>query len=205
MIEVDQIELMGALVYRTRQALVSPALEKGENKYLALVNAGKTQHSVENLYYYPGTYEEIKNAFDIQNRAVKDLRFPSVISYQQVTEEISLFQTIHYELAIITASNQEWTTEQREVSVFQPVLTPIYNELIKQIKSCGWFDLGTNEPSYTKTKVFTTGNQLFDISKDLFGDSVDFIRIRNLKLKVKNSLCQDDLARINEEYQKVYQ
>jgi len=99
--------------------------------------------------------------------------------------------TVH--MAIIrSCKDPNHTAEQRDVNNFDPVLTPIYMELMRQIGNRGdIFQI----PSATRIRHKVTyryywGKQgLFGNETNIFNDWVDCIEIENLKLKINENYC----------------
>lgn len=193
-------KIIGALIYRTRKSLNENAVFlKNLSSYYFAPNCiidGKF-----NLWHYPGTPNEISNSLLSIGKATngKLLKFPSFFNFQTIKQtKYKQTVTINYNLAIVGSVLNDWRTQTREDQVFDKLLRPIYDEFIKQIVSCGWFNIDLPIPSHTYYEVFTTGNNQ-GVLLDRYGGYVDAIELHNLSLNLKWNLCGDIIQKIEEE------
>lgn len=190
---VSPIKVIGAIIYRTRESLNS------DNNFIE--NLKRYEYAdlcccdgYFNLWHYPGTSEEISAILG----KLKDsgLKFPSVFNFQAMRQQVSnRTLTVTYNLAFTAITDKEWTTEQRDVQTFDLVLRPVFNEFIRQISECGYFNGVTRQLDYTKYEVFTTGNS-GGVINDRYGDYIDAIEVQNMTLNLKTDLCNKDIKRI---------
>lgn len=113
-------------------------------------------------------------------------RYPSILSFQMVQQKMTDQRTLTYNLAIVAPVNSEWTTEQREHFVFEPILRPIYTELLRQIKDSAFFT-GYNMP-HEYYEVFTTGGNAGKLIEQ-YGDYLDAVEIHKLSLTLGAAIC----------------
>lgn len=189
--------VIGSLVYRTRKALRQDA------SFLSALEAYRfypTCFSKEgrfNLWHYPGTHGEISAAF----LAIPDgrLKFPALLNFNPVREDVGARNVIcTFNLAFAAPTFSEWLTEEREAQVFELLLAPVYREFMRQTVKSGYFDTGFGDLPHTRYRVFTTGHASDGII-DSYGDYIDALEVRDLKLKFKTCLPAGALERINEE------
>lgn len=208
---ISHVDIMGALVYRTRQALnkvrtgdAHSRFFEGAQKYkylLSVFNANKESH----LWHYAGTEDEIRAAFEVigkDSNAAQKL-FPCIINYQNVVEthgvgEAGLVQ-LDYDLAIVCIVDHSWTTEQRNRLAHETILEPIYDEFMKQVRKCGWFQLPLEGMDFRRMKVFTTGNSMHRALSASFGWYVDMISIADFRPLLKPTLCDTVIEQIKRE------
>ena len=196
--------IIGALVYRTRQALGSdPHFLEALSSYYYASNClvdGKFL-----LWHFPGTQPEISSVLLKlgQHPNGGRLKFPSVLNFQSIRQnKKGLDTTIYFNLAIVGSVLREWTTQTREIEVFVKVLRPIYEEFMRQVVSCGYFRIGYGNPSHQYYEVFTTGGNQSKIMS-MYGDHIDAIEIHDLELTLASNLCDRDFRQIEQDNQKV--
>lgn len=189
-------KLMGALVYRTREAL------NRDNGFLEnLTNYAYWRNCYDgerfHLWHYPGTGDEISAyLLELDKACCGRYKFPAVFNFQPIRQEVGREQVIHYNLSVVGTVKSEWLTEQREAELFDNLLRPVYRELTRQIMACPWLLNGYELPPHEYYDVFTVGKD--NLMKDKYGEYVDAIELHDLTLTVKK-LCQRDIDKINEE------
>lgn len=202
---VSPNKLVGMLVYRTREALnqnhVFMRNLKNYEYYPNCVVNGKF-----NLWHYVGTPTEISGS--ILNKKSPLVKFPCILDFKPNTEDYIRFDSIQYirtnfRLAIAASSFSNWTTEQREVEVFEIVLRPVYEEFIRQIrKANNVFEIGFGIPDHRKVEVYTTGNNK-DSFVEWYGETIDAIELHNLNLNVTGEMCARYRQEIEDQNSKV--
>jgi hypothetical protein len=209
---VSHVDIIGALIYRTRQALNKKvAGETHTSFYLNAIYNYKyanmifDNEDVMHLWHIVGTQNEIQNYFET---IAKDERsgsklFPCILNYQSVVETHGVgkdgLTQFDYDLSIACPVDSAWTTEQRNRKVHKYILEPIYNEFMKQLLTCGWFQIPMEGLDFTRMKVFTTGTSLHKNIRAQYGWYVDLIQITDLHPLLKRNLCQDDVDTIERE------
>lgn len=197
-------EIIGSLVYQTRQAL---------NKDTSFLNKASAycyapDFIIDNkisFWHYPGTHNEISNTLVKLTEYSKGarLKFPSLLSFHPIREVISTdYTTIYLNLAFIAPVKNDWTTQRRDIEVFDKILRPIYLKFIGVVKSSRYFTLKYGEIPHTKYEVFTTGNNQ-GVLIDRYGDYIDAIEIHNLALQLKNCYLPETEKKIKEENRSV--
>lgn len=192
-------KLIGSLVYRTRAALNgNQAFKKELAQYTYSPNCLVDDEFL--FWHYPGTHNEIsRNLLEIGKHVNGSrVKFPAILNFQAIRQEKSGEDVkLVYNLAIVGSVLSEWTTEQREVQVFDRLLRPIYVEFMSQIQKAGYFHLNYGNPPHTYYEIFTTGNDERIMNR--YGEFVDAIELHNLTLKLRVNLCKRDYARIETE------
>lgn len=209
---VSHVDIIGALVFRTREAINVKNSKNSENGFYANALRHYKYHNILfdepnklHLWHFPGTQQEITEFF---NKVSKDPQaanklFPCVLNFQSVEEtwgtgNNGLVQ-IDLDLAIGCVVDVQWTTEQRNRTVHKYVLEPIFDEFMNQIRSCGWFQLDMSGIDMRRMKVFTTGTSTHQALRTQYGWYFDTIQMTNLKLFLKPLECEGDRERIEKE------
>lgn len=194
---VSPNKIMGALVYRTRQALGR------DPQFLAQLAAYRySPNCLVNgeflFWHFPGTQPEISSVLLRLGEHPNGgrLKFPAVLNFQSIRQDKDANRvTLHYNLAIAGSVLGEWTTQRREAEVFDRVLRPIYAEFIRQIVSCGYFSLDYGLPPHQYYEVFTTGGNTARIM-DMYGEHIDAIELHDLTLPLRANLCEREYRKI---------
>jgi len=210
---ISHVDIIGALVYRTREAL-NKKLPKASHTtfYENVVKHYKywevlfDKPDVMHLWHFAGTQEEIVSTFERigkQSQIGSMLTFPCMLNYQSIPEVhgvgTSGLVQLNYDLAIAAPVDGQWTTEQRNRIVHKYVLEPIYDEFIRQFKKSGWFQLPLSGQELTRTKVFTSGNSLNQALQTNYGWYFDTVQITDFRPLLTPSLCSKDVEQIERE------
>lgn len=154
------------------------------------------------LWHYPGTPNEIANILVQLGKVLSGatLKFPAVLDFHPI-RQVKERGAVYYTLAIIAPVRKDWTTEEREAFVFDPLLRPIYAEFIKQLKMSPYF--ATNyDLKHDYYEVFTTGGSSETVAQR-YGDYIDAIELHNLQLTPRPTLCAAVLQKAREESEAV--
>ena len=198
--------LIGSLVYRTREALNknNAFLEKikAYRFYDLVSDGGKVQ-----LWHYPGTPEEISDTFlQMQDIKSSKYKYPAVFNYQNIRQQYGVQQgciNLFFNIAFVVPTHKDWQTPTREKLVFDMILRDIYREFMNQIRRCRFIQTPMGDIPHDRYDVFTTGESADKALQRLYCDLIDAIQIINLRLKVLD-ICDRDLALIEEESNKVF-
>ncbi|MCL1933055.1 MAG: hypothetical protein FWF53_04480 [Candidatus Azobacteroides sp.] len=210
---ISPIDVMGSLVYRTREALNKNAafLEKikGYRYYDSVSDDGKVR-----LWHYPGTPEEISDKYlGMQDSEKSFLKYPAVFDYLNIPEQIGVttgYKDVFFNLAFVAPTNKDWDSFTRKDRVFKMILYDIYEEFFNQIKK---FDVGrrgkvvfnpSGEIPHKKYDVHTTGKSVTEVLEYKYCDYMDVIQIINLRLKIAAYICDEDTKSVEEESYKVF-
>lgn len=190
MATISANQVIGSLIYRTREAL------RNDPKFLQNVRGVTSPYGVNyfpngrfSIMHYPGTVEETKNTLLTldKSEAIRAHKYPGVFNYEQKRRTTSEgYTTINFNLSFVAITDKNWLTEQREAYVFRPVLRPIFNEFLNQVKKAPFlFRKPQTGYPFTWYEVFTTGNY----SETMFvpyGDWLDAIEVHNLQMTIKD-------------------
>lgn len=148
---------------------------------------GKTDTN-ELPYYMYGHRLEIANRLleKEQDKIFKYKKYPLIALRMDFPEDVydGLW---HFDLNIVLLAftDKNYNTEERYEKVFKPVLYPLYQAFLKQIKDSGLFmwDGAQNVPPHTKVdRPFWGIEEREKNSKYIFNDPLDGIELINLRL-----------------------
>ena len=203
-------KIIGSLVYRTREALdENDEFKEGLLKYPYHDNCLFDDHF--HLWHFVGTHTEIANTLNkVQGVNAHKVKFPAIFDFVPVREDISgQSRDITLNVAIAGIITNEDGTETREDNTHIPLLRPIYHEFMRQVKMSGYFKLDQgisiwtagSYHRHTKYDVFTTGST--SSFTERYGYYIDAIEIQELRLSIKQTLCDKDFQLIEEENSRV--
>lgn len=154
------------------------------------------------VYFMQGNIKEVNAKLTklTQSPDHKGKKYPLVILFRDIKEDLSEsqygYQTeFNAKIAIITLTQATYDTEQREQNTFMPILIPVFQELIDQIRLSSAFGMPTVEQMrIEKYDCYFYGSGLAASAaergndKNLFNDFVDAIDVQNISLKL-NNIC----------------
>lgn len=155
-----------------------------------------TWPGITNLNYIYGNWKEV--SLRMQNMAIdsirKSERFPVVLLIEDITvsrpsTSNGLFGTAtNMNVVIATATQKDYSSEQREEKTFAPILRPIYWELLTQLVKSAAFNVTTERKighNYIERKYWGLENH----SKNAMTEFIDAIDITNLDLPINWAYC----------------
>lgn len=117
-------------------------------------------------------------------------KYPLIALFQDFPEnnnivEDGLFEVVLH-IVIVRSTDPNYRAKERYDKNFKPFLYPIYDQLMKEINNSGYFmTQGVDSIRHVKIdRLFWGSESLYGNKKNIFGDWVDAIEIKNLKLKV---------------------
>jgi len=127
-----------------------------------------------------------------QDKTYKYQKYPLIALRMDISEPYSEGITeLSLNIAILCFTDKNWNAEDRMTNVFKPVLYPLYERFMKELRTSGLFYWqGSELPDHTKIDrpywgiESTEGN-----TKNIFNDPLDAIEIVDLKLKKKFKPC----------------
>jgi hypothetical protein len=122
------------------------------------------------------------------NSRFKYEKYPLIALFQDFKENVTITgRTVNLNILIITESKAVWNAPERYLNTFNPVLYPLWDLLIKNIKRSKYID-NKMELTYDKTDRLFWGKQgLYGTEANIFNDFIDAIEIENLKLEIKET------------------
>lgn len=148
--------------------------------------------NITQIHYDYGHYNDIKERLIAKGKTAKDQRYPLIVlfeDFKQGNRVRGLDSIADVKIIILHLTRKDYTRQQREDLVFKPVLVPIYDEFLKQMKISGDFmQYGPfrhdriDRPHWGDPKLYANGGYLFD-------DVLDGIELANLELKAYLPTC----------------
>lgn len=144
------------------------------------------------VHYMYGHHIEINSRLQemTQSPVKKNERFPLVILFTDISVEknqpIGYYGNARLNMVVANITDPNYIASDRLENNFKPILQPIKNELINQIKRHKQFSFeGLVE--YTEIERFFWGKTgLYGNTANEFNDYLDCIEIKNLKVNIKN-------------------
>ncbi len=147
------------------------------------------------VHFHQGHMLEIVNKVKaLSSDPDTDKRYP-LIALRQDIEQGRGENGLEFEatLFIITLSDPLYSADERKELTFKPWLTPIYDELINQIARSGYFhEQSIREVTLAHKFInhYFWGNAgVMGSDANIFGDAVDCIEVKGLKLTAITNSC----------------
>ncbi len=145
------------------------------------------------LYFYPTTVQEIQRQFAILTSKTSSqfkYKFPCILLILDIPIEFGgeLPKAV-VDISIATQSNAEWPSYERDFKVFKPLLRPIYEEFISQLKKSMYISRPVRGFKYTYVERFNTSTDLMKDAVKIYGNTVDAIELIQLELDLENLEC----------------
>ena len=130
-----------------------------------------------------------------KDRVYQYQKYPLIALRMDFPEEVSGID-ISYTLnvAILAFTQRDFRAPERMERVFKPVLAPLYERFMQEIRNSGFFmwpvTLDQNKPPHTRIlRPFfgTEGSE--GTEKQIFTDPLDAIELLNLQLNLKEKTC----------------
>jgi hypothetical protein len=153
------------------------------------------QKHINYMYGHPleiqNRLQELTNSPDINDRNKK---FPLIYLVEDITERRGVDEGVYcnavMNIFIINATEPTYTSEQREVNNFRPILIPIYQEFLNQLMSPMQKNVFIENPDrirHTKINHKYWGRQGTEGNvKNIFNDYIDCIELQNLEVSFYN-------------------
>jgi hypothetical protein len=140
-------------------------------------------------YYMYGHRVEINERLLKKNddKVFKYQKYPLIALRWETPEEVSNGM-VEYSLNIVLLANTDknYTAEQRHENVIKPILTPLYEQFLIEIKRSGLFQWEGDQKTPPHTKLdrpYWGVSQENGNIKNIFSDPLDGIEITNLRIK----------------------
>ena len=151
---------------------------------------------ITGVHYQHGHPKEIiENIAELgKTPSKKTSRFPMIALFQDFPEDMlgnGFYADINLHIIIARATVPTYKADKRYDVNFKPILYPVYEEFIEQLKLSRRFDIPKGDNfSHTKIDRLYWGREgLFGNDKNIMDDYIDCIEIRDLKLRVKLEKC----------------
>lgn len=144
-------------------------------------------------YYMYGHRAVISKALSSKDKDAqkKFQKYPLIALRLDVPEDVA--DGVEYTLNIVIAgkSKLEYTTPQRYANVIKPILVPLYEAFLLELRNSGLFMWsGTKNPPHTKIdRPFWGIEETEQNGAYIFNDCLDAIELVNLKINSTNKKC----------------
>lgn len=173
---------MIADVVNVTQAVILPYLKTVDPK-------------IELLHYEHGHPREITNTLATMNE-VQEYQFrkyPLIGLFQDFRESpgkgLGQYGTVSLQIIIANQTQPTYLAKERYEHNFKPILYPIYEEFLRQLKKSMYFQVeGELQPSKID-RLFWGKQGLYGNEANIFKDMLDCIEIQEITLIVKKTQC----------------
>lgn len=143
-------------------------------------------------YYMYGSTTEVNERLIKKTKAAKQ-KYPLIFLMWDFPEPVTVGGMYHYDLhmGILQFTDQNLTTEQRRVQVFNPVLNPLYEKFIHGLlhAKLAWPGYPSLPPHTPIARPYWGTLQSEKKIKNVFTDPLDCIEILNLKVNKRIKYC----------------
>ena len=147
------------------------------------------------FYMYGHRAEIAKRLLDKEkDKVYKFQKYPLIALRMDIQELVSKgIWSYTLNIAILNFTDKKWNAEERMVNIFKPVLYPIYERFMEELRNSDRFFWPGNQDYPEHTVILRpfwgTENQEGNV-KNIFNDPIDAIEITGLRLnqRVKNNL-----------------
>ena len=143
-----------------------------------------------NFQFGPPT--EIKHQLSLLGKGERRAeKWPSIFLYRPYTEGAGSgeYETVKLTMLIVNYTTSSRLSRDRQIENFEPILLPIYKELMRQIARSSFFVVMNPATDMRHTKLLHDyfGKDSTPEPKRVLHDFADVIEIRDLELKLSNS------------------
>ncbi len=144
------------------------------------------------VYFETGHYADVTKRLQLKDGAIEVLtreKYPLVWLVMDFEEKFGgpdYCELPNAQIIIAHNTDMNYSQEERESLIFEPILYPIYSELLYQLKESRLFGMS---PVYEHSKTdrpYWGGQESGNSENNLFNDMIDAIQLRNLNIQVKN-------------------
>lgn len=170
--------------------LVGRAVAKTSAKVLPLLPV--LDPLITAVHYEYGHYNDVRERLIQKGKVNPDQKYPLVVLFEDfriVNRVPGLTGVADIKIIILHTSKKDWTRQQREDRVFLPILVPIYNEFLRQLRYSGYFmqygpfrHTRIDRPHWGDPGIYGNKGYLFD-------DVLDGIELSDLQLQVYMAEC----------------
>lgn len=142
------------------------------------------------LNYQYGYVEELNSTLKAYEKdpANFDKKFPLIWlaePYDIARGEEGIFGTAEAEIFIFTGTDKNYKASERMANTYNPVLFPIYRELLNQVVISTVFQHTTVESIKHKVRK----GYYWDTEQKIFNDAIDCLKISGIGLRIHNNYC----------------
>ncbi len=157
---------------------------KTQDEVLEIIKAEDPEIKV--LHYEHGHYDEIQATLEQFEKSAEhyNKKYPLIALFEDVAYRVvDGVREARFTLIICFNSNREFKSKDRYEEVINPILMPIYNELIRQILDSGFY-YGYKVDHEMIVRPYAGAESDKGNKGALFSDILDAIEMRNIRLKL---------------------
>lgn len=188
------VEAMRPIGTVVANKIVSKDYGQGMADYLTETNA-KHANLPDMPYYMYGHRLEISNRLleKDEDKVFKYQKYPLVALRMDIPESMNdgLIE-VNLNIAFLCFTEKERNAEERMLETFYPVLIPMYDRFMEELRESGlfmWDEFQDNPPHERFLRPFWGVEESEGNSKYIFNDPLDCIEVKNLKVKFEKEYC----------------
>jgi len=182
------VDIIGEIVQKV-QALVLQKIQMNETSALGSTN-------IQAINYQYGHFEELIETLAQYDADInlRNQKYPLVYLVTDFTEQrgrlAGVYADTRLNIAICHQTKADYKSAERKQKVFEPVLYPIYYELIEQFSKHLMTMAGSADLlQHDKTDRYYWGTRELGTPKNKLADFVDAIELQNLQVKFDYQPC----------------
>lgn len=141
---------------------------------------------IQNIHYEHGHYDEIQSTLEQfeKSREHYALKYPLVALFEDVPyRSVDGVLEARFTIIICYDSDREYKSKDRYEEVINPILMPIYRELLRQIMDSGFY-YGYKVDHEMIVRPYAGAQTPKGNNGALFSDILDAIEMRNIRLRL---------------------
>lgn len=146
---------------------------------------------IKTIHYEHGHYIEINTTLNEREQLATlfNKKYPLVALFEDIREKVKYgISECSLTLVICFSTEAQYKSKDRYDNVINPILEPIYQELMKQIKMHPQL-IGYDAPHTKIIRPYWGVEGKYGNRANIFSDFLDAIEISNLKVKYKKTNC----------------
>jgi hypothetical protein len=179
------VDDIGKVVAAIRETWIT-----ADNTVISADNSVLTADGSKAPYYMYGHKLEVANRLLLKNKVFQ--KYPLFFLVMDFPErKANGIISVTLNIGIIHFTKKEYNAEQRMANVFKPILYPLYNRFLEELRNTGLFmwEGNQDEPEHTKIDrmFWGTGGEQNQTGqkkneKNIFNDPLDIVELVDLKL-----------------------
>ena len=163
-------------------------------KVSTIIQASALARPVYYMYGHPS--EVVNNLQEMTNEAsLQNSKYPLIALFTDVPirkgQSVGMYGDATVQVVICALSDRHYKAPQRMEETFKPILYPIYNEFLNQLRMHKQFNyLHEEEIRHTQIDRLYWGRQgLYGNQGNMFNDYIDCIELQSLVIPIENKIC----------------
>lgn len=169
---------------RERFRLIATATEAAILPYLQTIDP-----TIQQLHFEYGHPLTIINKLQAMNnpQSYQFMKYPLLAVFEDVPERgiVDDISTISPRIIIANQTRPEYTREERDTTNFKPILLPIYDAFMRELKRTPYMRYDYRKPGERIMRPFWGKEGLYGNEGNVFGDALDCIEIRGAEFTIR--------------------